>query len=84
MKDYRPPHKYAEPSAELINLVFGVVLIVKDPVTGIERRLNVDEAIAYCQEQDQNRSGKQASATSFFQVLHLLAKTLLQVSMLVS
>ena len=84
MNDYRPADKYAEPSAKLINLVFGVVLIVTDQVTGEEVHLNVDEAIAYCQRHDENSSGKQASAAPFFQVLRLFAKTLLQVSMLES
>lgn len=80
MHDYRPPHKYAEPSSELINLVFGVVLTVRDSDTGEERRLNVDEAIAFCREYDDNNPQK-LSAAPFFQVLRLFAKTLLQVRM---
>lgn len=80
-KDYWPFHKYAEPSAKLISLVFGIVLLIKDPQTGDEKGLDVDEAIAHCQAHHDSLPHGSVSAVPLFQVLRLLAKALLQVSL---
>ena len=77
--DYCPIQKYAEPSDTLINLVFGVVLVRRNPTTGVEEGLNVGEAIDACKQLHDQRGASGVSATPLFEVIRLLAKALLQV-----
>ena len=82
LDDLNPPHKHAEPSDELIKTVFGKVLTVRDPVTGADEGLDVDDAILICRKRHNDSKGKGVSAAPLFEVLRLLAKALLQVLIL--
>lgn len=76
---FHPTHAYLIPPDELIDAVFGVVLVRVIGITSHTENMTVSEAISACKEHHSASKEKDLPAYVFFEVLLFLARALLQV-----
>lgn len=76
---YYPVQSIATPPADIVNMMFGAVVRVRDEAYDTATDLNVDQAIAACEEACKGDKTRGTSPTVVMRVFRTLAVTMAQV-----